>query len=154
MSRFLSRDSTVPTAECPASSVFLAPFRGQGISPTRIQALFLGVQRVSFWILTIVTNSGQACWSPEKLVKWVLSDAQITGTIVAPAGSWSCVSHHQSSVFISLYIWQSSDPARRTGWKLKHAWNRRCAKRYCIHLKISLYYNVLKMCEWSSIQLS
>jgi len=33
-------------------------------------------------------------------------------------------------------------------------WNGRCAKMNCIHLKISRYYNVLEMCEWTSIQLS
>jgi len=85
MSRFRSGDSTVPTAECHASSVILAPFRGQGISPTRIQAHVLGARRKSFQTLPIVRYSGQACWSPKTLVKWVLSDVQMTGTIVAPA---------------------------------------------------------------------
>ena len=36
MSRWLSRDSTVPTTECHASSMLSAPFGGHGISPTRI----------------------------------------------------------------------------------------------------------------------
>jgi len=87
MSRFRSGDSTVPTAECYASSVFLASFGGQVISPTRMQVRFLGVQRISFPILLIVIYSSQPCWSPEKLVKWVLSDVQMTGTMVTPAGS-------------------------------------------------------------------
>jgi len=78
----------------------------------------------------------------------------MTGTIVAPAGSWSCVSHHQSPVFISLYILRLSESARHAGSKSRSAWNGRCAKRNCIHLKISLWYNVPNMCEWSSIQLS
>jgi len=77
----------------------------------------------------------------------------MTGTIVAPAGSWSCVSHHQSPVFISLYILRLSESARHAGSKSRSAWNGRCAKRNCIHLKISLWYNVPNMCEWSSIQL-
>ena len=87
MSRFQSGDSTVPTAECHASSVFLAPFGGQEISPTTIQELLLGVQLISFQIVLIVRYSGQACWLPEKLIKWVLSDAQMATTIVTPAGS-------------------------------------------------------------------
>jgi len=75
MSIFLSGDSTVATILCHASSVFFAPFGGHGISLMWIQAHFLGLQLTSFCILPLVRNSGQACWSPEKLVKWVLSDA-------------------------------------------------------------------------------
>jgi len=86
MSRFGSEDRTVVTAECHASSEFLAPFGGQGLGPTGIQDRFLGVQRMSFQMLPIVRYSGQACWSPKRLVNWVLLDAHMTGTIVAPAG--------------------------------------------------------------------
>jgi len=154
MSRFRSGDSTVPTAEWHASSVLLALFGGQGISPTRIQAHFLGVRWISFLILPIMRYGGQAWWSPKKLVKWVLSDAQMPATIITPAGSWSCVSHHQSPVFISLYFLRLSESARSTGSKSRCAWNRRWAKWNCIHLTISLQYSVPKMCEWSSIQLS
>jgi len=77
----------------------------------------------------------------------------MTGTIVAPAGSWSCVSHQQSPVFILLYIRQLSDSARCTGSKSRCTCNGWWAKRNCIHSKISLLYNVPKMCKWSSIQL-
>jgi len=78
----------------------------------------------------------------------------MTGTIVVPAGSWTCVSHHQSSVFISQYTRRLSESARRTGSKSRCAWNGRCTQRNCIHLKIALQYYVMKMFEWSSIQLS
>jgi len=42
------------------------------------------------------------CWSSEILVNWVLSDPQMTVPIVAPAETWSCVSHYQSPTFILL----------------------------------------------------
>jgi len=154
MSRFLSGDSTVPAVECHATAGFLAPFWGCGISPTSIQKRFSGVRCLSFRILPIVWYSGQARWSTEKLVNWVFSDAQITGTIVTPAGSWSCVSHHGSPVFFLLYVQRLNESARRTSSKLRCAWNGRCAKSNWIHLKISLWYNVLKIGEWSSIKIS
>ena len=87
MSRFLSGDSTVPTVEYHALLVFLGPFGLQGISPTRIQERDLGVRQISFRILPIVRYSSQAYSLPEKLIKWVLSDAQLTGTITSPAAS-------------------------------------------------------------------
>jgi len=121
---------------CPVT--ILGSVWGQGISETRIQARFLVVQWIFFQISPIVRCSSQGCWSPEKLVNLVLSDAHMTGTIVAPAGHWSCASHHQSAVFISLYIRWFSDCARRTSSKLRCAWNGRCAEWNCIHLKISL----------------
>jgi hypothetical protein len=30
------------------------------------------------------------------MVNWVLTDLQMTGTIVTPTGSWSCICYHQS----------------------------------------------------------
>jgi len=95
-----------------------------------------------------------ACWSPEKLTKWVLLDSQITGTIVAMAGSWSCLSHHQSRFLICLYSWRRSESARHTDSKSSCGRQGRCAKTNCMHTKISLWYKILKICEWSSIQLS
>jgi len=73
-------------------------------------------------ILSNITNSeiqqpGQLIvW---KLVNWVLSDAHMTGTIDAPAGSWSCISNHQSPVFVPLYIWPLSESARHTSSTLE-----------------------------------
>jgi len=124
--------------ECPASSVFLAHFRGLRNSPTRIQARIIGVRRISFRILPIVRYSGQACRSPEKLVKWVFSDAQITGTIVAPAGSWSWVSHDQSPMVIPLYIGQLSDSVRCTDSTSRCLWHGRWATMNWILRKLSL----------------
>jgi len=94
-------DSTVPAAECHASSMSLAPVRGNGITQTRIQVPFSGFGRISFGILPIPSYSGQAWWAPEKFVMWVLSGAHMTGTIVTPAGSWSNISHHQSPMYIT-----------------------------------------------------
>jgi len=68
MSRFRRGNSTVPTAECHASSVFLAPFGGQGITPIRIQVHLLRALRISFRIFPIVIYSSQACCSAGKQV--------------------------------------------------------------------------------------
>jgi len=154
MSRFRSRDSTIPTAESHAMSILLTPFREHEIIPMIIQLCCFVVQWISFRILPIVRYSGQASWSPEKLVMWVLFDAQMTGTIVALAGSRLCVSHHQYPVYLPLYIGQHSESARRTSSKSRCCWNGKWAISNWIHLKISLSCNVPKICEWSSIQLS
>jgi len=152
MSTFRSGDSTFRTAECHASAVFLAPFGGQRMNPTEIQARFPGVRWITFWIVLILKNSGHTCGLPERFVKWVLSDTQITGTIVPPAWSWCCVSHHSSPMFIALNILRLSESARRTGSTSGCAWTGRCGRRNCKHLKISQEYNAPKMCEWFSIQ--
>jgi len=91
-----------------------------------------------FWILPIMRYSSQACWSAEWLVKWVLSDSQMTGTMVAPAGSHSCISHNQSPVFIVLYIPQLPESGRRAGSNLRCPTIGRCGPRIWIHLKLSL----------------
>jgi len=78
----------------------------------------------------------------------------MTGTIVAPVGSWSCVSHHQSPMFISLEIWSPSESVRFTGSKPRCTWNGRYTKRNWTHLKISLQYIVPMICESCSILLS
>jgi len=119
-----------------------------------IQAHLVGVKPIFVQILPIVRYSIQACWLPEKLVKLVFSDAQMTATNTALAGGWSCVSLHWLPMFISMYIQWLSKWASHTASQLKCTWNGRCAKRNCIHLKISLWYNVPKICELSSIQLS
>jgi len=112
-------------------------FRRTGNQLHKNPGALFSVPQIAFQILPIVRYSGQECLSPEKLVRWVLTDAQMTGTIVTPAGSWSCVSHHQLPVFISLYIRRLSESARRTGSKSRCAWNGRCANRNCIYWKIS-----------------
>jgi len=76
-------------------------FRVTGDQPNKNLGWFLGVRRISFRIVPIVKYSSQESWSPEKLIKWFLSNAQMTGTIVTPIGSWSCVSDYQSPMFIS-----------------------------------------------------
>jgi len=124
------------------------------MSPTSIQARLSDVCEIFFQILPIVRYSGQACWSPEKLVKWVLSDAHMTGTIVALMVTWSGISHRRSPVCISLYIWWLSESARCTGSKSRCISNGRSATSYQIHLKISLQYNISKIGEWSWIQQS
>ena len=116
---------------------------GQGISPTRIQAHGSGVQCISCQILPVVRYSGQASRSLQTYVKWVLSDAQMTGTIVTPAGSWSWVFHHQSPVSSSLYILRLSESVGRTSPKSKCSWNGRCAKWNWIDLK-SLYIMIFR----------
>jgi len=78
----------------------------------------------------------------------------MTGTIVAWAGSWSCISNHQSPVFISQYNWQPSESVRPTSSKSRCPHIGRCVRQNCLQLKISLQYNVQKICEWSWIQLS
>jgi hypothetical protein len=92
------------TSGMPCFVRILAPVGVHGISATTIHALVLGICWICFRMLPIVRYSGHACWLPGTLDNWVLSDAQLTGTIVAPAGSWCCQSHHQSPVFISRYI--------------------------------------------------
>jgi len=122
--------------------------------PKRIQACSWGVWQLSFGILLIVRFNFQACWSPEELVNWLVLDAQMTGTIGTPVGSWFCLSPHQSWMFTSLCNRWLSVSARCTSVKSRWACYGRCAKRNCIHLKISLYWNVLIIREWYLIQQS
>jgi len=95
-----------------------------------------------------------ACWLPENLVNWVLSNAQMTGTTVVLAGTWSCIFHYQSTMLNSLTIGRPSELVRFTGPKLRCASHGRCTKWNWIQLKISLKYNCLKICESSSIMKS
>ena len=86
------------------------------------------------------------------LVNWVLSDAHVIGKIVSASRSWSCVSHHQSPMFISLQIQLTSQSARSTSSISRCAWHGRCARRNSIHFKIALKYNSSQICQSSSIQ--
>jgi len=126
--RFLSGECTILNALWHASSVLLAPFWGQGINTRRIQSRISGVQLISFQILPLVGYSGKACWLPEKLIKRVWSDTQMTGTIVPPAVSWFSVFHHQSPVSISLYTWQLWEAAKCTSLKFYRTWDGTCTK--------------------------
>jgi len=154
MSWYLGGDNTVPTTECNTWSVFLAPLRWHGISPIWIQVHIFSVQRTSFQILQIVRYSGQACWSPKKLLKWILSDSNMTSTLFTSAGSWSGISHLQAPLSISLYIQLLPVSMKLSSSKLRYSWNGKCARRNCVHFKISLEYNVFKIYKWSSIQQS
>jgi len=98
-------------------------FRGTWNQPNRDPPALLGLQLISFWILPITRYSGKACNSPEILVVWVFSDAQMTGMIVAPPGSWCCVSNHQSLVFISVYIWPLSRSVSHASSNSRCTWN-------------------------------
>jgi len=91
-----------------------------------------------FPIVPIVRYSGQAGRSPERLVKWVWTHALMMVTIVAPAGSWSCIFQHQLPVFKSLYILRLSKSACRTSSTSWFLWNGRCTHRNCTQLTISL----------------
>jgi len=118
-----------------------------------IPACCLSKRPISSQLLPIVRYSSQAC-SPEKLLRWVLSDTPRTGTMVSPARLWPCVSHDAMRMPIWLYIGWLTEVARRTISILSCDWTERYAMRNWIHLKISQYYNVLKIWMWSSIQLS
>ena len=73
MSKFWSWDSTVPTAKCHASLVFLAPSRGHGTSPTRIQGRFLVSSRYLFNI------SNSAIEQPGMLIPRTICQVSLVG---------------------------------------------------------------------------
>jgi len=129
ISRIRGANSTVPTAECLPSVVLLAPFRLHGLSRMRIYVHFLGLWQTTLWILPIVSFSGQACLSHEKLVKWVRSDVQMTATIVTTAGSWCCLAHHQSPIYVMWCIRRLSESLGFTCSKSRCAWYGRLANR-------------------------
>jgi len=138
MLTFWCGDSTLPTVDCHASSVFLAPFGAQGFSPTRIQLCIIGVQWISFQILPILRFIGQAYLSPEKLVKWVLLDAQSTCTIVAPPAMWDVP---KGTVYIWEYPWSimfrrcvNDHQSNYHCW----AWNRVQQGAFARHLPIEM----------------
>jgi len=117
----------------------------------RGQPWISGVRQISLTMFRIVRYSSQAWWSPNTLVKWVLLNAQMTGPIFAPAGRESCVSHHQSPVFISQLIWWLSMMARCSASTSRCASNKTYATRKCIYLTITLWYTVPRILEWCSI---
>jgi len=128
MSGLLSGESTVTTMEYHASSVFSAHSGGPRINPRRIQAHLLCERWINIRILRIVRYRSMACWAPEPLVNWVLLIAQMTGTMVAVAGSSSCVSHHQSLVLSSPTIRCLSMSAMWTSSEWSCIWNGWCTK--------------------------
>jgi len=79
-----------------------ATFRGTWDRPDKNPGPLARCQVDIFLNITNCEIQGQACWLPKTLVMWVLSDAHMTGTIVAPAWSWSCLSNHKSPMFILL----------------------------------------------------
>jgi len=125
----------------------ICTFQGTGDQHNKNRWRFLAVLRISFRMLPVVTFYGQACWSLQQLVLWILYVAHMTGAIVAPAGSWSHVSHHQSCVCTALDIRWVSESAWRKCSTLMCAWNGRCANTHNVHLKISLLDNVRMVCE-------
>jgi len=147
MSRFLSRDSMVSIALYQAASLILAPCVGHSHKRTGKQGHLISVGQISFWILPIVQYCSQSGWLSKKLIKWVLSNAQVTCTICTPAGSWFCVSHNYLSEFILLYIRHLFKSARNTYSESRCVSDVRSGKKNKIHLKVSLQYNVLKRCE-------
>lgn len=77
----------------------------------------------------------------------------MTSSIITLAGSWTCASHNQSLIFISLYIcWLFQSP-RYHGSTLRCAWNVGCVKKNWVELKKSMKYNVRKICIYSLIKL-
>jgi len=114
-------DRTIQTTWCYGSSMFLASFRGHRIRPTGIQPYIESVQRISFQTVESIIYIGEACRSPKMLVKQGMSDLQVTGTTVAPAGCWFCVLHHKLPVIISVQIGRPSNLTRTTTWILRSA---------------------------------
>ena len=137
MSWLQGQDSAVQTTECHTSSLILVHIGEQEISPTRIQACLWGVLWIFFLILPNARHSDQASWLSETFVKLVLSEAQVTGTIITPVERWSCVSHHQSPEFNSWYIPQLSESPTCTGSNSRCAWNGRYVERNCIYFTIA-----------------
>src|SRR5205085_548135 len=100
-------------------------FGGTGSNVRSIKAIAVGLFRVVDLMFPIVRYIGQAFLSPEIFVRCVVSEAQITGTMVAPSGRvfltfvsvktlnrvpefiQTCVSHHQSAVCSSPYCLSS-----------------------------------------------
>jgi hypothetical protein len=87
-------------------------FWGMCDVPNKNLVALLGVMWIYFQILQFVKHSGRECELPKKSVKLVLSDLQITGTIIALAGCSFGMSHHQSLVFIPLYLQQLCELVR------------------------------------------
>src|SRR5436853_6688099 len=75
-----------------------------GKNPNSTKLCTFCLWRVAWSRLPIVRYIGQADLSPWYCISIVLSIANSIGTIVAPLGTFSCVLHHQSTVYISLYI--------------------------------------------------
>ena len=57
-----------------------------GMYPRRMFAQADGWHLTDFSIFLIIRYTGQACLSPLKVDNCILSEARMTGTIVAPAG--------------------------------------------------------------------
>jgi len=61
-------------------------FGGTGSNARSIKAIVVGLFRVVDLMFSIVRYIGQAFLSPEKSVRCVVFEVQITGTMVAPSG--------------------------------------------------------------------
>jgi hypothetical protein len=73
----------------------LTPCRGPGIIPTTNQGNIFCIRWLCFRKFPILWYRSEGFRWPGELVIWVLSHAKMTATIVVPAGSWSCITHHQ-----------------------------------------------------------
>jgi len=87
-----------------------------------------------FQVEIVLNISTQHIQCPSLLITWNIGQvsllvAQMTGTIVAPARSWCCASHHKSPIVIMLYIRPFSTFDRCTSSESRCVWNGRCANR-------------------------
>jgi len=87
--------------------------------------------------------------------------AESERTLHSSSGVWEHLGVGWSTGEVAQSVWEVC--VLRPNWytfcwwkhpwsKLRCACNGRCSKRNCIYLNTSLVYNVLKICEWSSIQ--
>jgi len=93
----------------------------------------------------------QVIW---KLVRWVLLVSKSTGLIIALAGDEFCISHHQLSMFDSLYTQWFSVSAMYTGSYSRYVSYTKCGKWNCTQSIISWNYNFRKIHASTSSHLS
>jgi len=90
---FPSGDSMVSTTWSYTVSIFVAALERQVLTSSRFQAHCFGVVWISFWILWYIRYCSQASGYAIKSIQPIWSDAQITSTICALAGSWFWNTH-------------------------------------------------------------
>jgi len=99
-------------------------------------------------IISYITYpSCQACRLLQILVKWVISDAQITGTIVTSTATWSYIWQHSLHMLMSQNVHCLLESVKCTSLKLRCPSNAQQVKRNGIHLNMSLWYNFPNRCH-------
>jgi len=115
----------------------LGTFQGTWHWPNETQGALFTYAADIFCNIIAMRYSGEACWSPEKLVGKFWFDVKMNATIFAPAGYRSCVFCNQSLVIIMLQIPHPSLLVNLTVFKLRCVWHGRSAKRNWTYFEAS-----------------